>query len=401
MSVHPALIAAFIARRPTPLQVLGARLLAWHDNQDLATIFSDFAGTAGAVGSRAAVHLDKAKLTGLSPADYLAGVSDIRSSGLVGLSGSATAASYNTSTGAGSVTRGTSISNQSYVYWTGLVKTETFYVIDIENTGANSLTIRAGPYNGAGVASVAAGARKTVYLPAGIDGSTQIAITSGNNSTTATFTVHSFKPLPGCARYQITTAQQPYLRKNATTGAYYLEADGSDDGMVSPSLNLSAKNHISVCTAARRLSDAASGQLIEQTTDATANNGFHILARTDSGPVATWQAACGNSASGVKTSTAYPSPVTSVLIAEFDKSQSSSALENLLYVNGALAATTVTAANNATGNFATAPVYYFRRAGASDPFNGHEYGSMIVDGGLSAAEIAYISDYYNRLTVAY
>lgn len=130
-------------------------------------------------------------------------------SGATGLTGTATAASYNTSTGAGSVSRAGDASNQSWASWTGLT-TSSIHRIRITNTGATSLDVRNGSVSGTIVASIAAGATSYVH-PLTSGGSTSITITATNNSTTATFTVLEFGRVPGTHLIQATGTARPTL----------------------------------------------------------------------------------------------------------------------------------------------------------------------------------------------
>lgn len=129
--------------------------------------------------------------------------------GTTGLTGTATAASYNTSTFAGSVSRAGDASNQSWVTWTGLT-TSAVYRLRITNTGATSLDVRNGGVAGTIVASIAAGASTWVH-PATTGGSTSITITATANSTTATFTLGQFAVLPGTHLIQATGTAKPTL----------------------------------------------------------------------------------------------------------------------------------------------------------------------------------------------
>lgn len=129
--------------------------------------------------------------------------------GATGLTGTATAASYSTSTFSGSVSRAGDASNQSWVTWTGLT-TSAVHRIRITNTGATSLDVRNGGVAGTIVASIAAGASSWVH-PATTGGSTSITITATSNSTTATFTLGQFAVLPGTHLTQATGTAKPTL----------------------------------------------------------------------------------------------------------------------------------------------------------------------------------------------
>lgn len=141
--------------------------------------------------------------------------------GATGLTGAATAASYSTTTFAGSVSRAGDASNQSWVTWTGLT-TSSVHRIRITNSGATSLDVRNGGVAGTIVASVAAGASTWVH-PATTGGSTSITITATTNSTTATFTLGQFAVLPGTHLTQATGTAKPTL--SARVNAFIASED--------------------------------------------------------------------------------------------------------------------------------------------------------------------------------
>lgn len=117
--------------------------------------------------------------------------SDLKGSFVTGLAGTQTPASYNTTTGEGTIYR-TDTANQSYVEITGL-ETNSTYEYVIENTGATNLWIRFN-YNGAiWGASAAPGATTTLR----VWGSATHTIAVAGVAGTGTFVVHSVKKLPG------------------------------------------------------------------------------------------------------------------------------------------------------------------------------------------------------------
>ena len=181
----------------------------WYDSPSLYPggnhlyLYQDSAGTTPvtAVGQSIGLTLDRA-YGGRTDASLLA-------NGATGLTGTATAASYSTTTFAGSVSRAGDASNQSWVTWTGLT-TSAIHRIRITNTGTTSLDVRNGSVSGTIVASIAAGATSYVH-PLTSGGSTSITITATANSTTATFTLSQFAQVSGVHRIQATSASRPLL----------------------------------------------------------------------------------------------------------------------------------------------------------------------------------------------
>lgn len=166
-------------------------------------LYQDSAGTTPvtAVGQSFGLSLDRA-YGGQTGASLLA-------NGATGLTGTATAASYDTSTYAGSVSRAGDASNQSWVTWTGLT-TAAMFRIRVQNTGATSLDVRNGGVAGTIIASIAAGVTSFVHVPTS-GGSTSITITATANSTTATFTLSEFARVPGTHLIQATSPSRPTL----------------------------------------------------------------------------------------------------------------------------------------------------------------------------------------------
>ena len=376
----------------------GSSLAVYHDLQGSTPLFKDFVGTPAAVGDGVALAFDSASWGGRSLSQMVATGTELLGNGAIGIVGTATAATYNTSTGAGSVSRAGSSANQSYVTWTGLSSAGRINAVTITNTGATSLTIYSGAYNGTAWQAVAGGASATVYVPAG---SGAITICATSNSTTATFTVSSFKAVPGAHMYQSSAGSQPKLRQNATTGAYYLECDGSDDGMVTPSLDLSATDKVAVFTACRKLSDAATGAYIEHGIPGTNPKPWNVsVPRANTVTGSSLQARDGTNVPEIRgpNSTA---PATLVLTAIGDLSAATVATQVQIRTNGSISGNTTSGSVASPTTLGNYPLYYFRRGGASNPFNGYYYGDMIFAGTPTPAQIAWAEAYYNRLSGAY
>ena len=374
-----------------PFSVFGSSLAVYHDLQGSTPLYKDFVGTPAAVGDGVALAFDSASWGGRSLSQMVAAQSELRGNGAIGMVGTATAATYNTSTGAGSVSR-VDLSNQSYVRWVGL-NSQGWYIITVTNTGAAQLCIRNTP-GGSIAATLNAGETKSFYVSPNVAILGEFYICAISNSTTVTFTVTSFKLIPGAHMYQSSAGSQPKLRQNATTGAYYLECDGSDDGMVTPSLDLSATDKVAVFTACRKLSDAARGTIVELTASAAANNGsFHMTAPNAASATFGFESKGTTLTDAVATS--QTAPKTAVLTGIGNIAGDST----ILRVNGAQADQDT--GDQGTGNYSNAALYYFRRGGSSLPFNGYYYGDMIFAGTPTPAQIAWAEAYYNRLSGAY
>ena len=178
--------------------------------------------------------------------------------------------------------------------------------------------------------------------------------------------------------HQTNSASRPILRQNATTGAYYLEFDGSDDFLVTNSIDFTSTDKISLFTGVRNLSD--NGQMIAELSANIAYNAgtFYLVAGTDLG--GTGYTSLGRGTIGGATAAArnftYLAPDTAVLSTKHDISGdlSSTRRNGVVGIDGT--------GNKGAGNFGNYPLYIGRRGGTTIPFNGHIY-SLIGVGRLS------------------
>lgn len=166
------------------------------------------------VGEAMGLALSQRAWNGQTLAELLAGQIELRGTGTTATLGTATAATYNTSTGAGSVSRvdGSNLSAVQVAITPGKR-----YAVDIETFG---LPVYIRDNTGFAVlATTASTGRQTFYVSAS---GTPISFTATSAGTT-TFTLHSFKEVPGKHGIQATGTLKP-LRQ--TTGAKF---DGLDD----------------------------------------------------------------------------------------------------------------------------------------------------------------------------
>lgn len=198
----------------------------------------------------------------------------------------------------------------------------------------------------------------------------------------------------GLPAYQRVNTSTDY---DSTGFPTYIKPNGSNQFMVTNSINFSATDKMTVWQGVRKLSDAAAAILTELSVDASSNNGtFNLLfprGATINNPSYTSRGTSG----GVCGSTAnnMPSPITNVLTALSDISADSSTLR----VNGVIQATQ--AADQGTGNYGNYPAYFYMRAGTSLPFNGHDYGSIARGAASTAAQITAGETYINSKTKAF
>ena len=173
--------------------------------------------------------------------------------------------------------------------------------------------------------------------------------------------------------YQTNAASRPLLQRNATTGAYYLAFDGTDDFLVTNSINFTATDKISVFAGVRKLSDATFRVITEFSGSTDTNNGTFFLVAPRNNTLGNFGFRSKGTSNGDVTSpSSYISPHSAVLNGVGNISQDSS----ILRINGLQVGTGIT--DQGTGNYGNYPLYIGRRGGTSLPFNGHLYSLIGV-----------------------
>ena len=140
------------------------------------------------------------------------------------------------------------------------------------------------------------------------------------NSPNVDLTIDSIsvKELAGNHAYQTTSASRPILRQNATTGAYYLAFDGSDDFLVTNSINFTSTDKVSLFAGVRKLSDAAAGCLVETGAGGIPGSISVFAPISTSGNY--FFRIYGASGNDSLTATTFNAPITNVLSCSFDNS---------------------------------------------------------------------------------
>mgnify|MGYP000317171969 CR=1 FL=1 len=163
----------------------------------LVTQFTDSAGTTPVTKVTDPVGLTLDRRFGLYRGPQLL------TSGAIGLTGSATAATYSTTTGAGTVTR-VDASNQSWVQFSGLTAGRS-YQITVSGVSGGTLQVRDGSATGTVIASTTSGTPCLVTATG-----TTITLTASAAATVA-FTVTQIQWLPGNHRIQATSGSRKTL----------------------------------------------------------------------------------------------------------------------------------------------------------------------------------------------
>lgn len=185
---------------------------------------------------------------------------------------------------------------------------------------------------------------------------------------------------------QTASASRPILRKNADTGANYLEFDGSDDFLQTGDIDFTATNEITVIAGVRKLSDVNTGIVCELSPSSTGTkNTFALYAPYDAASKNFGFRARGDSPShttGDANSSKIDAPASAVLRGMGSISKSSTTL----MINGSVSAFNNT--SRGVGNFIKNPLYIGRRDGKTLPFNGHIYGLIGIGRLTTDDEIA-------------
>jgi hypothetical protein len=152
--------------------------------------------------------------------------------------------------------------------------------------------------------------------------------------------------------------------------------DGSDDNLLTASVNFSATDEMTVMVGVRKLSDGSYPIIAELSTNWTSNNGsFSLSGNLNNGYA--WSSR-GTGGATVLT-TDYLAPVTTVLGLQSDVSGPSLVLR----ANGSEINTS--SSSQGLGNYGTWPIYISSRAGSSNYFNGLIY-TLIVRGATTPTQ---------------
>ena len=360
-------------RRAIAGQFASGRLGWWRDPSDLSTMRQSYDGTgAAAVDQPVAILLDKSQGLALG--------SELKSTGVVSTVGASTAATYDASTGSGTVYR-TDVFNQSGIripvpngMWVQITLTVAAgSTIHLRNGGissslfANGLT--AGTYQLFGFSAV------------DVTG-TWVSITSGGGP--AQFTLSSIRTIAGNHFYEPTAPNRPTLRQTAG-GLYYLEYNGSNSIMRSNAINYGGATAVTMFAGVRKISDASPGMVMESGSLATDPGCFSIRAPNSTGAPNYAISGTGTLNAAIATPSSFAAPHTSVLGGVIDIAA------GRLGITVNTATQTTIAGNFGTGTIGNNPIHIGRRLSSGPPaLNGYEYGSCCFAGRLTDAEYAAV-----------
>lgn len=202
---------------------------------------------------------------------------------------------------------------------------------------------------------------------------------------------------------QSVAANRPILRKSGAY--YYLEFDGTNDFLVTSSINFSGTDKVGIWAGVHKTNDTAYKTIVELSAAPTSTIGtFGLGASSLNGDASrrTWTSLLSGSAvNNIGGASIYAAAITSVLTAQFDISQSTAANESKLYVNDTLTTQTFNLADAGTGNFSNNPLYIGMRGGTLAPLAGRLYGLIIRAGLTDQKTLSFMTKWMNSKTGAY
>lgn len=349
-------------------------ILLDYDPADLTTMFKDTAGTQAvtADGDSIALHLDKGQWGGKKLAQVLAAQTELATNGGLadGTGWGGTTWSFS---GGAAVCNGSSSLFQAVAAASGKTYRVTFDVV-----AYTSGTLQATIGNGTAVTGLGSLGSKSILVVCGAEATPQLRLTGG--SLIASIDNVSVKEIPG---YHRTQASGPLMRKYKTDGTFHWSLyDGSDDGDVTPTINWGTDKFAS-CSGLYKANDTV-GVVFEFSPVISGNSGSFYLASGDNGGIG-WSTSARGTATSNFAMTAVvlaAAPDTAVITAMGDISGDLSRIwrNRVVGADGTL--------DKGAGNFGSYALYFGRRGGASLPFNGREYRTVIRNRPWSASEQA-------------
>lgn len=268
-----------------------------------------------------------------------------------------------------------------------LTATETLATQTV-TTRATTQTLR---FEGAGTVTLSGTATGTYSA-----GSHSVTTTAGNLTLTVSGTVtkadlRATNMGIGLPAYQRVNTATDY----DTAGfPHYLRFDGVDDWLVTPSIDFTSTDKMTVFAGVRKLSAASAGPIAELGTGVDLQK-FNLLAPRSTGSANYGFKSSGTANGDAVTGNVFAAPITNILTGIGNISGDSA----ILRIDGLISASS--AADQGTGNYGNSQIYIGRRGGTTAPFDGHIY-SLIVRGAQSTAQqIASAEAWVNQRTGAY
>lgn len=173
------------------------------------------------------------------------------------------------------------------------------------------------------------------------------------------------------------------------TAPYWLQADGSDDGLLTPVYDLSGVDEVHVVCGLNKHSDQAAGRVLELSPTTASNNGsFAVLAPTATAVDVAFESKGTTVRQALFANSLVTAGTPFVLTGHGDISSDVSTVA----VDGLIK--TSNAGDQGTGNYGSAySFFHFSRNAASERYNGSQSCLIIVGGALTDAERTTIESY--------
>lgn len=234
----------------------------------------------------------------------------------------------------------------------------------------------------------------------GTGASNQVSLTFTPTAGSLTLTVTGSVTFAQLEKGSSVTAYQKVITKynvteagKASLGVLY--PDGIDDGMVTPSIDFSGTNKMTVWAGLQKMSDVAESILAELSATSTTNTGSFGLWANVNGALTSVRWRSFGTLQANPTYDIGASPKAFIMMGVGDISND---ISNL-FVNNTLVASVP--GDQGTGNYSNNPLYLFRRGGASLPFNGIFTGLIVRGAQSSVQEINDGNTYLNNILGAY
>ena len=185
---------------------------------------------------------------------------------------------------------------------------------------------------------------------------------------------------------QASAVNKPILQESG--GLYYLQFDGVDDFLSTGSIDFTSTDKMTVVAGLRKLSDAATGCVVETQDNRTAPGGFGVRASADAS--ATYDYGCTGAAgtNTAVTGAVFSAPRTDVISTQMDIGLLGYPSLVGIRVNSVAAAQTPGGAGVlTTGTFGNKVLYIGRVDGSLLPFNGHLYQLVVRGAATPLADI--------------
>lgn len=214
----------------------------------------------------------------------------------------------------------------------------------------------------------------------------------------------SVRELPGNHVSQPTAANRPVLQQDAN-GIYVLRFDGVDDWMVTPSIDFTVTDKMTVVAGVYKASDADIRQLVALGVgDVASVDGSFAIWSPSSAAAANYRFDLrGDTPGGTGyTATTFAAPIASVLAVSFDIAGESRSAEVAPRVNGATPTLTAAGSGSAgVGDFGDHSLYIGSRSGSFYYVHGDIYGLIVCGAAKSLAQIEQAEALINRYTRAF